>query len=114
QRPRIAGADTAEDGDAFFVHVALVRTLLALVDVIAGRLVLARLLEVNLLIGTHAATSSWVARVCKSGTSRSGVALAGGVAPAPDLPARRLTHTVCKPSDLAGTWSWNKLWATCT
>src|SRR5437899_12014579 len=45
------------------------------------------------------------ASVRMSGTSRVGWALAGGVAPDPGLPRRRLTHTVSRPSSLAGTWS---------
>jgi len=39
-----------------------------------------------------------------SGTSRSGVASAAGVAPEPAFPTRRLTHTVESPSRFAGTW----------
>ena len=47
-----------------------------------------------------------------SSNVRSGCALAGGVAPAPGRPARRLIQTVFRPSSLAGTWSWKRDCAT--
>ena len=47
-----------------------------------------------------------------SGRTRSGVASAGGVAPNPGRSRRRSIQTVVMPSALAGTWSWNRLWAT--
>ena len=40
-------------------------------------------------------------------------ASAGGVAPLPGRPWRRSIQTVVMPSRLAGTWSWNRLCATC-
>ncbi len=43
-----------------------------------------------------------------SGNVASGAAKAGGVAPLPSLPWRRLIHTVESPSCFAGTWSWNR------
>ena len=51
------------------------------------------------------------ANVRMSGTVRSGVADASGVAPNPGLSWRRSTQTVVRPSCLPGTWSWKRLWA---
>src|SRR5206468_677942 len=50
------------------------------------------------------------------GKVQSGVTPAGGagVAPQPGLSCRRLIHTVARPAALAGTWSWKRLWATCS
>ena len=53
------------------------------------------------------------AKLAMSGKTRSGTASAGGVAPEPTRSWRRSIQTVVMPSDLAGTWSWNRLWATC-
>ena len=44
---------------------------------------------------------------------RVGRRVAGGVAPAPGRSWRRSIQTVVRPSRLAVTWSWNRLWATC-
>ena len=44
-----------------------------------------------------------------SGTTRSGVTAAGGVAPLPGRSWRRLTHADERPSGFARTWSWNRL-----
>ena len=55
-------------------------------------------------IATHDGTAR-AARVAMSGTIRSGVACAGGVAPEPARPPRRSTQTVDSPSRFAGTWS---------
>src|SRR5436853_1701969 len=54
-----------------------------------------------------------LAKLRMSGTVTSGSAFAGGVAPKRSRPARRSIHTVVSPTCLAGTWSWNRLWATC-
>src|SRR5215218_10863836 len=43
----------------------------------------------------------------------SGVTVAAGVAPNPARSWRRSIQTVSRPRSLAGTWSWNRLWATC-
>jgi hypothetical protein len=55
---------------------------------------------------TPSGASASSAKVRMSGTVMSGVALASGVAPKPDLAWRRLIQTVLRPSCLAGTWSW--------
>ena len=52
------------------------------------------------------------ASVRMSGTTRSGAASAGGVAPKLSCPRRRSTQTVVRPSALAVTWSWKRLCAT--
>ena len=50
------------------------------------------------------------------GNSQSGVTevVGAGVAPQPGRSWRRLIQTVVSPAALAGTWSWNKLCATCS
>mgnify|MGYP001161419171 CR=1 FL=1 len=45
----------------------------------------------------------------KSGTSRSGLAVAPDVAPVPFFSARRLTHTLRSPRARAGAMSWYRL-----
>ncbi len=52
-------------------------------------------------------------RECRSGTSMSGSASTGGVAPESARSFRRLIHTVDSPFALAGAMSWNRLCATC-
>src|ERR687894_301138 len=53
-------------------------------------------------------------RDSRSGTSRSGSASAGGVAPKPPFAARRWIQAVSRPIPLAGAWSWKRLSATCS
>ena len=47
--------------------------------------------------------STSTANVAMSGKVQSGVASAGGVAPAPGCPCRRSIQTVLRPSAFAGT-----------
>ena len=58
------------------------------------------------------ARSASSANEAMSGNVASGVALAGGVAPEPGRSPRRLIQADRSPSSFAGTWSWNRLWAT--
>ena len=57
----------------------------------------------GILRAHHVAAVARSARVAMSGTTRSGVAFAGGVAPVPGRPWRRFTQTVASPSRFAVT-----------
>jgi len=64
--------------------------------------------------GASASTASANAAIEVNVQSGVTSACGAGVAPQPGLSWRRLIHTVGSPDCLAGTWSWNRLCATCS